>query len=1050
MIPYELVLRNFMCYRDGLPPLKLDGLHIACLSGENGAGKSALLDAITWALWGKARMSDDELIAQGESEMLVDLSFQLNGQRYRVIRQRRRARSGSRSGGKSLLELQVQSEMGWRPIGDGKITETEKLIEDLLHMNYETFINASFLLQGRADEFTRKTPGERKQVLADILDLREYATLEERARRRVKHLHDQIVGLDGIIGHLQQEADKLDCYTQLVDEAAIRVGELSTALAAAEEAQRAADAQVAQLEGKQERRKQVTGELAELRSEQGRQEQEIAGLRVQIGESEALLQRQDEIHAGMRALIAARNELKRLEALRPRFDELREQRRQYQDQLKDELWTLHRELDRQQQAIEDLATRAARRPEVQAALRELEQRLATLDPRAEELRAVREQIDDCDARISRANDLLRQRSDCVKQIEMRQDSLVAAREEQQRTIERREHDLGEVSRWRSDLAAAQAQQQALHGITTRLDALRERERIATERAGELRALCAQFKQQADQLKQDRDRLSETDATVCPVCRSELGHTGVSRVMEHYDQEIADLRERYRACRQEAKALETELAQIRAQVGDLEREAVQAQSAAARVDALQQQLAIAGQWQTELDQAQRKLADIQRQLDAEDYEREARAALQTVEAELIDLGATGEARDRPARAPRTKSTPDPWAAVLDSLARERAELQQKRAGLERQLETRADITGQVEVHRRDLADAEQATVALPEARQSLATLQDTIERGDFAHEIRMAGRAVEAEIAALGYSDEAHNAARAEVDRLAHWDDEERRLREAQIRLESDRRMLQQASELHQRRAADIERLTREDALLEQDLRALPAARQQAQACAQEVEARRRELEVVRRDLHDKQFLRDKAQEAATQLVQKRAERRALAERQGVFQDLVEAFGKKGVQAMLIETAIPEIERESNRLLSRMTDNQMHVTFEMQRDTRKGDTVETLEIKIADALGTRTYDAFSGGEAMRVNFAIRVALSRLLARRAGASLETLVIDEGFGTLDAQGRERFVEAITGVQQDFKRILVITHLEELKERFPAQIEITKTPSGSVWTLL
>ncbi len=69
MIPRKLALRNFMCYRDELPPLDFDGIQIACLSGENGAGKSALLDAMTWALWGEARLkSDDELIALGIGE----------------------------------------------------------------------------------------------------------------------------------------------------------------------------------------------------------------------------------------------------------------------------------------------------------------------------------------------------------------------------------------------------------------------------------------------------------------------------------------------------------------------------------------------------------------------------------------------------------------------------------------------------------------------------------------------------------------------------------------------------------------------------------------------------------------------------------------------------------------------------------------------------------------------------------------------------------------------------------------------------------------------
>jgi exonuclease SbcC len=81
----------------------------------------------------------------------------------------------------------------------------------------------------------------------------------------------------------------------------------------------------------------------------------------------------------------------------------------------------------------------------------------------------------------------------------------------------------------------------------------------------------------------------------------------------------------------------------------------------------------------------------------------------------------------------------------------------------------------------------------------------------------------------------------------------------------------------------------------------------------------------------------------------------------------------------------------------------------------------------------------------VNFAIRIALSRLLARRAGAQLQLLVIDEGFGTQDAEGRERLVEAINSIQEDFARILVITHIEELKDAFPVRIEVTKTADGS-----
>ena len=133
----------------------------------------------------------------------------------------------------------------------------------------------------------------------------------------------------------------------------------------------------------------------------------------------------------------------------------------------------------------------------------------------------------------------------------------------------------------------------------------------------------------------------------------------------------------------------------------------------------------------------------------------------------------------------------------------------------------------------------------------------------------------------------------------------------------------------------------------------------------------------------------------------------------------------------------------------MTDGRMTGRLETQRETRAGDVRGTLDINISDELGTRAYELFSGGESFRVNFAIRIALSRLLARRAGAQLQTIIIDEGFGTQDARGRERLVAAINAIQNDFERILVITHIEELKDAFPTRINVVKAPDGAQFSI-
>jgi exonuclease SbcC len=171
--------------------------------------------------------------------------------------------------------------------------------------------------------------------------------------------------------------------------------------------------------------------------------------------------------------------------------------------------------------------------------------------------------------------------------------------------------------------------------------------------------------------------------------------------------------------------------------------------------------------------------------------------------------------------------------------------------------------------------------------------------------------------------------------------------------------------------------------------------------------------------------------------------------QAIYSDLFAAFGRSGVPAMLIDAAVPRIEAETNLLLGHMTDNRLAVKLETQRVRQAGNVSETLDIFVSDELGFRNYDLFSGGEAFRINLSLRIALSKVLAQRMGLPLPTLFIDEGFGTQDVAGRERIVDAIASIQDEFDKIIVITHLDDLKDLFPVRIEVLKTADGSQFWL-
>jgi exonuclease SbcC len=163
-----------------------------------------------------------------------------------------------------------------------------------------------------------------------------------------------------------------------------------------------------------------------------------------------------------------------------------------------------------------------------------------------------------------------------------------------------------------------------------------------------------------------------------------------------------------------------------------------------------------------------------------------------------------------------------------------------------------------------------------------------------------------------------------------------------------------------------------------------------------------------------------------------------------------ALSKDGMQGMLIEHALPTIEQEANAILGRLTDYQSHIHFDSMRELRNGSAKETLDIKIADTLGTRPYELFSGGEAFRIDLALRLAISKLLAHRSGASIQTLIIDEGFGSQDEEGLHNIMEALLNIQHDFAKIIIVSHLPTMKEQFPVHFHVHKSAEGSTVTVL
>lgn len=851
MIPLKLKVRNFMPYRDNVPTLNFDGIHTACISGDNGNGKSALIDAMTWALWGRTRAkSDDDLIHSGQTEMEVEFDFAVAQQPYRIIRKHSKPKRRGRTG-QTILEFQMAVENGFKSITGDSITQTQQKIRDIVHMDYDTFINSAFLRQGHADEFTIKRPVERKEVLADILGLSFFDELETQAKNLAKQQEMEKAQLDSGIKDIDSELAQLPAYKVEFETAQNELSRIEKAMKEQESRLNRLRREKESLENKKLQLTQLEEHIKETKKDLERWENQVGQRLSRIREYEELIAQRVTIEEGYAQLSSARK-----------------------------------------------------------ANDELNQKLGLLVKLNERKSQLEKAIEKAGAALLTDHALVQSR---ISELEMSSQKLPQLRNELQQT---------------------QAQ---LHQLAEEEETLRGKRQGSQERQARVHYLESHKTQLEQEMKEIEEKLAllvTESGAKCPLCETELGREGRQRIEAKY---IAD---------KDSKS----------------------------------------------NSLQSNQTDLARQ----------KTELESLHSEISQL----ETR-----------------------------LNQNKASAQ----SKAGILG------KEINKAEEASDKLAGERERLAEIEQHLARKDFAAIEQAALRELEDELAKLDYDSLRHEQVRRHLTELERYEEPKRKLEEADRLIEPEREALSRAEEAAQELRQGLEVDIKKGEELAIEINSLPRLASdlaQAETEYQAIMAQQKQAQEVMGNV------KGKLQHCLELEIRRREKEKLLGQaskEEQIYKDLAQAFGKKGIQALLIEMALPEIEVEANKLLGRMTDNRMHVKIETQRETKKGDVVETLDINISDELGTRNYEMFSGGEAFRINFAIRIALSKLLARRAGAPLPTLIIDEGFGTQDSIGLEKIKEAITSIQDDFDKILVITHIDELRDAFPTRIDVIKTATGS-----
>ncbi|WP_036478256.1 exonuclease subunit SbcC [Myxosarcina sp. GI1] len=1001
MIPLQLTLKNFLSYRN--TSLNFRGLHTACICGANGAGKSSLLEAITWAIWGKSRAAtEDDVIHGGANNVRVDFDFIYNDRTYRIIRSRPRGRSSS-------LEFQVETESGrFRSLTAKGLKATQDEINACLKLDYDTFINSAYLRQGRADEFMLRRPSERKQILADLLKLDRYEELASQAKEIARDYKIKIEQTQQSLAPLETELAKRKEIEAQIEQGKQQI----TQLQKLQESDRARLQQIQAVEYQRQSWEQQIGvrenQYQNLVKDCDRATEDITGLQSKLEQLAKLLQRETEITKGYEQLLKWQTAEKDLSAKLDAHQQAQQQKQQ-----------LERQLVRQQNAIALQVSQIKTRIEaIEQQEGEIHKTVARSEEVAEavaKLNKHRQRLQELDRIQQYVSPLLQQRNNLQTKIEREEARLYERLERLQTSAQQLALDIQTVPEKRDRLLTVDARIEDLDKKKVYQKRVEEKGNERKEFRSKLQENHRLYERQKHELQQKLEMLAIPDAA-CPLCQQELDRHHRDRVIDKTRKQQQEIEEQMWVIREQLTTSDRELQLLRQEYQQISREIV-------NYDSLQQQL---GQLEAQLEATE------------EIYDK---------------LQATKEEKDSLENSLRNGNYAVEFQTQIKQL-----DTQIKQLNYDEQ--THALIRGEVnnlrwaEIKQAKIEDARSRQEKLdrqkPELLKQITELQTQLDKLPIDSEIQQQINDIERQIKELGYNRTIHQNILASLRQAQSWQFKHQELQQAKQEYPQLQKKLQELESLLRSRLQDKNTARQQlDNYIAQKNQ-IDDYRSEIQQLDLTIHQRRQQLDELisqsgrlQQTISQIDNLKTKYQEKGKQLKEYEKQFR-------IYQELTQAFGKNGIQALTIENVLPQLEAETNQILARLTGNQFHVQFLTQkasknRSKKKTKLIDTLDILIADAGGTRPYETYSGGEAFRINFSVRLALAKLLAQRAGTALQMLIVDEGFGTQDAEGCERLVAAINAIASDFACILTVTHMPQFKEAFQTRIEVYKGDRGS-----
>lgn len=1020
MRPVRLLVEGFTAFRTA-QEVVFAGLELFAIAGATGAGKSTLLDAMMYALFGKiprlGGVGYQEIIAHGAARLAVTFDFQVRGKVYRAVRALKRGGQTSAQ----LEELDPASGETRAALAD-KVKEVDRRIEAILGLDFVAFAQAVVLPQGEFQAFLKAPAGERRKMLSRLLRLERYEAMRAEAAKRASSTRQRIDGIERRLAddygaldpeRIAQMRTQLAALEQQVETRQADLGEADAALAQT----RVIAARTADLARRTtEQAALATGQPAvdadRARLTAARQAVGLREVFAALTQATTTLQEADAAVGAARAtyddaataakataaaLEAAELAAAGVPALRQqiaRLDEVVGLQASLQDATR-RLETATREAQAEQAKL--TAARAAL-PAAEARATQARQTLATATAALAKVGYAPERAD----ALARLTDVARQLAQLTAACATLRDDLATATD--QRKTARDAHDAALAAAAAADATLAQAIDDLRAADAAREQELRTHHALALRKDLHPGDPCPVCEQPA-----------RKHAPVPPEAFARLDAAETTRA--HAAGAVETARTRAQAAANAASATKEKLrhadehhARLHAQLaaGDATlttaTQHLAATAGATRLDPplpttaeaiLTEERALASR-RAAWDRGQRQQQDAKvAVVEAEGTRTAVADAVRAAEE------ATGAAEQRRGHA---EAESDSLRAKVTAVAGA-----EEPSVLRRKLARKADDLTQALATTRDAVAGKDGAVSV--AAATLAAADKQRKAAAKAHATLAAGAADRARAAGFASEADAH---------AATLDDAAMRGLEERVQAHDARCAVvaQQLAELRQglgeRRATPADVVTAEAAkgTATQALREVADARTRLHTELRRAETDLQKAIALRKDL-----------EVA----------RAEAE---VFGTLARELQTDGFLDFLLQESIRKLVTGASIRLRELSDR-------YSLETRSGDF---LVVDHDNADEQRSVDTLSGGETFLVSLALALELSAQIQATAGAvELDSIFIDEGFGTLDAETLEAVAGAIESLPHSGRMVGIITHVVELTERMPARILVEKGADSS-----